>query len=115
MIDVLGFGAFVAFGVASWYLRISYRVSIVAGVAFLVVAAVVAVSGADDAGNFIAILAYFSLVVGVSLAIAEHVHEKRERGNVVLAKKPKAVVIASRSSLPLSRLVRFIRRGLRES
>lgn len=115
LIDLIVFGAFIAFGVTSWYLRISYRVSIVAGLAFLAVAAAVAVSGAEDAGNFIAILAYFSLVVGVSLAIAEHVHERRETGNVVLAKKPNAVVIASHSSLGLSRLLRFIRGRRRES
>lgn len=110
MIDLLVLGVFIAFAIVSWYFRISYRVSMTAGLMFLVVAALVAGSGAEDAGNFIAVLAYFSLVVGVSLAIAQHVSERREIGNIVVAKNTKAALIIPRPSLALARLLRFIRR-----
>ncbi len=71
ILDVATLLAFVAFGATCWYLRISYRISVVASLLFLVIAAVSVTVGQESAGNFVAILAYYALVVGVALAIVE--------------------------------------------
>jgi hypothetical protein len=87
--------AFLAFGIISWRLRISYRLSIVAGLLFLVVAAVKVAAGQEDAANLIAVIAYYALVVGVSLAIVQYVRKERERRTVRARPGDRVVVLQS--------------------
>ena len=68
----------VVFGVFCWRKRISYRLSVYAGLAFLLVSASAVSIGQADAGKFLAILAFYSLVVGIGLAAFEMRRESRE-------------------------------------
>ena len=106
IINVATLLAFVAFGATSWYLRISYRVSIVAGLVFLVVAAVSVAVSREDGGNFIAVLAYYSLVVGVALAIVEW---KREERGTRAAVDSSEEARAEEATAPHSSVIRFRR------
>jgi hypothetical protein len=75
--EVVVLVTFVAFGMFSWYRRLSYRISVAAGLVFLALAAIAVAIGQGDAANFIVIPAYYSLTVGVVLAIAEFRREER--------------------------------------
>jgi ABC-type proline/glycine betaine transport system permease subunit len=77
IIDAAILLAVVAFGTVCWYLRLSYRISVVAGLVLLVVAAVSDTVGQVHAGNLVAIMAYYALAVGVALAIVEWRREDR--------------------------------------
>ncbi len=77
MIDWAIFAVFVAYGVASWYYHISYRVSIAAGLLILLIAASVVALGYAGIGAFVAILAYYLLVIGVAIAIVDSVRKER--------------------------------------
>ncbi len=81
-VDLALLAAFVVFGLVCWYFRISYRVSIVAGLGFLVVAGVAVALGQEDVGNFLAILTYYFIVVGVVLAIVEYRRERSQKDPV---------------------------------
>jgi hypothetical protein len=59
---------FVAFRRALRYLNIAHGVSIIAGIVLLVVAALVFTAGRQDQANFLGILVYSFLVIGVILA-----------------------------------------------
>jgi hypothetical protein len=98
--------AFVGFGAGCWYLRISYRLSVVAGLVLLFVAAVITAVGQEVAGNFIAILAYYALVTGVALAIVEWRKGEREaRVAVVSSETPRS----EKAGRPKSSAIRFRR------
>lgn len=75
---LVAFVAFLGFGVACWRFRISYRVSVVAGLVLLVIAGLLVVVGQADVGNFLGILAYYFLAIGVALAILEWRREPRQ-------------------------------------
>jgi disulfide bond formation protein DsbB len=75
--------AFIVLGATCWYRRISYRIRVVGGLLFLIVAAASVAVGQHDAGNFVAVLAYYALVVGVSLAVVEWRKEERVAGAAV--------------------------------
>lgn len=87
MVDLLVFSIFIAFGIISWRLRISYRVSVVAGLLLLVVAAAATSIGQQDVADFIAAFVYYFLVVGVSLAIWGYVCG--ERGRRIIRPRPR--------------------------
>jgi len=77
--DIVILLAFLAFGVASWRLRLSYRVSVVAGLVLLVVTAIEVGIGQLKVGDVTAVFTLYFLAVGVSLAILEHVLTKLPR------------------------------------
>ncbi|SRR6266699_2508692 len=81
IVSIIELVAFVVFGLLAWHFKISYRFSIASGVLLLVFAGISTASGRDDIGNFVAILSYFFLLVGVSLALVEYA-SKREQNLV---------------------------------
>lgn len=89
-IDFALLGAFIAFGVVSWRSRISYRVSVTLGLVLLAVATALAIGDMGGAADFVAALAYYSLLVGVALAVVEY------RRNEKTSRKPKVVTDSSR-------------------
>ncbi len=108
ILDAATLLAFILFGATCWYLRITYRISVVAGLVFLAVAAVSAAVGQEGAGNFIAILAYYALVVGVALAIVER--RREERGSRAVADSTE-MARAEEAAAPESSGLRFRRLG----
>lgn len=70
LIDVAILLAFVLFGLLSWHFRVSSRISILAGLVLLAVAAVSVILGLEQRG-LVATLAFYALTIGVALAIVE--------------------------------------------
>jgi len=62
----------VAFGFVSWLRRISYKVSIGAGIASLLIASTALGVGMSDVQNLFGLMAYYLLAVGVILALVEY-------------------------------------------
>ena len=58
------------------HFHISYRVTVLAGIALLLSTPVALAFGSENAANFIAILAYYLLLVGLALAIAKYRREQ---------------------------------------
>jgi hypothetical protein len=81
---------FVVFGLLSWRYKISYRLSIAAGLILLILAGTVTASGRDDLGNSVAILAYYFFLVGVGLALVEYavIREQKPIETDVSAQNP---------------------------
>ncbi len=70
---------FFALGIEFWRFHISYRVSVIAGLILLVAAAIAVTTSEEVAGDFLAIPAYYSLVMGLSVAIIEYVREEKHK------------------------------------
>lgn len=70
-VDLLILAVFTAFGLLCFRFRVSYRLSVTIGLITLALAAVVMSLGEKFVGNFVAVLAYYFLVVGVGLATIE--------------------------------------------
>ena len=98
LLNLLVLVAFVAFGLFSWRRGISFRVSIIAGLVFLVIAAFSDALGQKDARDLVAILAYYSLVVGVSLAIVEHIRGGRAKRILVQGSEGRGIILRARLS-----------------
>lgn len=71
LVDITILTTFVVFGVTLWKFRISYRISVLAGLLLLILTAGLVLADQQDIGNLIATLAYGFLVVGTALAILE--------------------------------------------
>jgi len=113
MVDLLVLLAFIAFGLVSWHFRISHRVSIVTGLLFLLVAEIVATAGGENVANSIAILAYYSLVVGVTLAIVEQARTRRLY--VVQVEHPRASHLVPRATSRVRQVAARVRRMIKRS
>lgn len=81
IVSIAELAGFVLFGLLSWRYKVSYRLSIAAGLSFLILAGIVTATGHDDLGNSVAILAYYFFLVGVSLALVEYA-VKREQNPI---------------------------------
>lgn len=78
--DALSFAAFVTLILFAVSFRVSSRVLIAAGLVVLIIAATTTLLGYGQTGNYVAIAAYFLLVVGVIEALAEYYRDRRARG-----------------------------------
>ena len=78
LLDGAVLAVFVLFVIFCWRRRISYRLSVYAGLAFLVLSASAVSIGRPDIGKFVGVLAFFSLAVGIGLAAFEMRRESRE-------------------------------------
>jgi hypothetical protein len=106
--------AFALVGLFCWYRWISFRISVVVGLVFLVVAAIAVAIGQNDMANFVALLACYSLSVGAGLAILEYLRETKANANLSGAEADRSVVNPGRPPtlrLWLSDLIRLFRRN----
>ena len=75
-LDVISLAGLLGLFFISWLIRLSSRVLIIAGLITLLAAAVGASLGYDVEGTYIAIAAYFFLIVGVVTAVSEYLRER---------------------------------------
>ena len=68
----------ILFGILCWRYHISYQLSFGLGIALLVSAGLIIAIGREDLANTIALLAYFLMVAGLSLALLEYRKELKE-------------------------------------
>ncbi len=103
LLDVGILIAFALFGLLSWHFQISYRVSILAGLMLLALAAVSVILGVE-LRDVVATLAFYALAIGVILAILEGWRGEDRAALGDLGRGP--------SGSFLSRMTRHFRRAL---
>ena len=105
LIDIGILIAFVSFGALSWHFRVSYKTSIGAGIQLLAVVAFMLVLELQNEANFVATLAFYALVVGVGLGIAERWRVEGDGAVVDSGRGPS-------DETSVERMGRYFRRGL---